>query len=85
MIGSLYAGHLARAVDTWVLTRRAVHAEALEAGGLRVWGKSDFTVRVRATADATALPDADLVILATKAADVDDAGSASPVAFRRRR
>ena len=43
VIGSLYAAHLARLADTWVLTRRAEHAEALAATGLRVSGKSDFT------------------------------------------
>lgn len=73
VIGSLYAAHLARCVETWVLTRRAAHAEALASHGLRVTGKSDFTVPLHATADESALPDADLVILATKATDVDDA------------
>jgi 2-dehydropantoate 2-reductase len=75
VIGSLYAAHLARCVETWVLTRRAAHAEALTSQGLRVSGKSDFTAQVRATADEAELPHADLVILATKATDVDDAAS----------
>ena len=73
VIGSLYAAHLARRTETWVLTRRAAHAEALETHGLRVSGKSDFSVALRATADEAALPDAALVILATKATDVDGA------------
>jgi 2-dehydropantoate 2-reductase len=75
VIGSLYAAHLARCVETWVLTRRAAHAEALASHGLRVSGKSDFTAALHATVDEAALPDADLVILATKATDVDDAAS----------
>jgi len=75
VIGSLYAAHLARCADTWVLTRRAAHAEALSAHGLRVTGKSDFTAELHATADESELPDADLVILATKATDVDDAAT----------
>ncbi len=75
VIGSLYAAHLASNTETWVLTRRAAHAAALAAHGLRVTGKSDFTASLRATADEAALPDADLVILATKATDVDDAAS----------
>src|SRR5215831_19356123 len=75
VIGSLYAAHLARCTETWVLTRRAAHAEALTAHGLRVSGKSDFTAPLRATADQAVLPDVDLVILATKATDVDDAAS----------
>jgi 2-dehydropantoate 2-reductase len=75
VIGSLYAAHLARIADTWVLTRRAEHAEALVAAGLRVSGKSDFTAALGATADEATLPDADLVILATKATDVADAAA----------
>jgi len=75
VIGSLYAAHLARCAETWVLTRRAAHAEALASHGLRVSGKSDFTSPLHATVDEAALPDADLVILATKATDVDDAAT----------
>jgi 2-dehydropantoate 2-reductase len=75
VIGSLYAGHLARCAEAWVLTRRAAHAEALAAHGLRVSGKSDFTAALHATADEEELPDADLVILATKATDVDEAAA----------
>ncbi len=75
VIGSLYAAHLARCAETWVLTRRPAHAEALALDGLRVRGKSDFTAAVHATADESALPDVDLVILATKATDVDEAAS----------
>ena len=75
VIGSLYAAHLARCRETWVLTRRAAHAEALASHGLRVSGKSDFTATLRATVDEEELPDADLVILATKATDVDEAAT----------
>jgi 2-dehydropantoate 2-reductase len=75
VIGSLYAAHLARCAETWVLTRRAAHAEALASHGLRVTGKSDFTAALHATADESVLPDADLVILATKATDVDEAAA----------
>ncbi len=75
VIGSLYAAHLARSVETWVLTRRVEQAEALAAEGLRVSGKGRFTASVQATADESTLPDADLVILATKATDVDEAAS----------
>jgi 2-dehydropantoate 2-reductase len=75
VIGSLYAAHLARVAETWVLTRRAEHAASLSAGGLRISGKSDFTASLHATADEASLPDADLVILATKATDVDDAAA----------
>ncbi len=75
VIGSLYAAHLARVAETWVLTRRTEHADALETSGLRVSGKGDFTASVRATADPADLPAVDLLIFATKATDVDDAAS----------
>src|SRR3954471_23927302 len=73
VIGSLYAGHLAQVADVSVLTRRDEHAEALERDGLRITGKSDLTARVVASAEPDALPDAGLVILATKATEVEDA------------
>ncbi|HZR91241.1 MAG TPA: 2-dehydropantoate 2-reductase [Gaiellaceae bacterium] len=71
VIGSLYAAHLARVAQVTVLTRRPEHARALVADGLRVSGKSNFTARVAATADAAELDGADLVILATKATDLE--------------
>jgi 2-dehydropantoate 2-reductase len=51
------------------------HAEALASHGLRVTGKSDFTASLHATVQEADVPDADLVILATKATDVDEAAS----------
>ena len=44
-IGSLFAGTSRRVADVSVLTRREEHARALNAHGLRVSGRSDFTVR----------------------------------------
>jgi 2-dehydropantoate 2-reductase len=70
-IGSLLAAHLAQIADVSVLTRRAEHAAALNEHGLRVSGRADFTARVEATADAAALPDAELVILACKGTDLE--------------
>ena len=75
VIGSLYAAHLARVRDVWVLTRRPEHAEALNGKGLRVSGRAEFATRLRATADADELPEFDLGILATKATEVDAAGA----------
>jgi 2-dehydropantoate 2-reductase len=75
VIGSLYAAHLARVRDVWVLTRRGEHADALNAEGLRVSGRAEFTTRLRATADPEQLPEFDLGILATKATEVDAAGA----------
>jgi 2-dehydropantoate 2-reductase len=70
-IGSLLAGHLSCVCDVWVLTRRAEHAERLEAEGLRVSGKSELVGRVRATNDVSELPAFDLGIVAVKATDLE--------------
>jgi 2-dehydropantoate 2-reductase len=78
VIGSLYAAHLSRVAECWVLTRRPEHAEALRRDGLRVSGKSEFVGSVRATADESELPALDLVILATKATGVDEAAVRLP-------
>jgi 2-dehydropantoate 2-reductase len=75
VIGSLLAGHLARVADVSVLCRREEHARALEEQGLRVSGRSDFTARVRAATDPQALPDAELVVVATKATDLEPAAA----------
>ena len=47
VIGSLYAAHLSRVAEVWVLTRRPEHARALEERGARVSGKHEFTGRCR--------------------------------------
>src|SRR5438067_11410325 len=73
VIGSLYAAHLARRVDVGVLTRRDEHAAALRAGGLRISGKHEFTAPVAAAVDPAQLPEPDLVIVATKAPELDNA------------
>jgi len=70
-IGSLLAAHLARVADVTVLTRREEHAAALREQGLRVSGRGDFTARLQATADPSALPDAELAILACKGTDLE--------------
>jgi 2-dehydropantoate 2-reductase len=67
VIGSLFAGHLARVCEVSVLTRRREHAEALNEHGLRVTGKSDRHATVVATEDPDALPAFDVAIVATKA------------------
>ena len=68
-IGSLLAAHLTRVADVSVLTRREAHADALNAQGLRVSGRADFTARVRASTDPAEL-DAELVIVASKGNDL---------------
>ena len=73
VIGSLYAAHLSRVTDVWVLTRRDEHARALEARGLRVSGRADFSGAVHATTDPSAVPEFDVAIVATKGTGLDDA------------
>ena len=73
VIGSLYAAHLSRVADVWVLTRRPEHARALTAEGLEVTGRAEFTGRVSATDDAAQLPEFDVAIVATKATALDAA------------
>ena len=72
-IGSLYAAHLARVAEVWALVRRADHADALNRDGLRVSGKHNFSVSLKATTDPKKLPDFDLGIVATKATQVEEA------------
>lgn len=72
-IGSLFAAHLARNNEVWVLTRREEQARALETNGLRISGMSEFSASVRATADSSSLPPFDLAIISTKATDLDEA------------
>ena len=75
VIGSLLAGHLARVTDVSVLCRRDEHARALNEHGLRISGRSDFTARLTAATAADDLGDADLLVLATKATDLEPAAA----------
>ena len=71
VIGSLFAAYLARVTEVTALTRREEHAEALNEEGLRVSGRGDFTSRVTAATAPEALPEPDLVIVASKGGDVE--------------
>jgi 2-dehydropantoate 2-reductase len=72
-IGSLFAGHLAEVAEVSVLTRRREHAEALNARGLRVTGRSDRHARVAATNEPGDLKPFELGIVATKATGLEQA------------
>lgn len=72
-IGSLIAGHLAQLSEVGVLVRRQEHADALNANGLRISGKSQLHAQVLAAVEPAQLPAPDLVIIATKAAQVAEA------------
>jgi 2-dehydropantoate 2-reductase len=72
VIGSLFAGHLARVAEVSALTRREEHARALREQGLRISGRADFTASLAAAATAPEdLPEPDLVIVACKGTDLD--------------
>jgi 2-dehydropantoate 2-reductase len=72
-IGSLFAGHLSRVVQTSLITRRPEHADAIRRDGLRVSGRSDFTARnIDTDTSPRDLFDPDLVIVACKGVDLED-------------
>src|SRR5579864_1614003 len=71
-IGSLYAAHLARVAEVWAFVRREDHARALNRDGLRVSGKHEFHVPLKATTQPDQLPDCELGIVATKATQVEE-------------
>lgn len=77
-IGSLYAAHLARVAEVNALVRRPEHAAALNERGLRVSGKRDFTVSLRATTDPKNLSPFDFGIVCTKSNQTAEA--VAPVA-----
>lgn len=72
-IGSLCAAHIAQVAEVSVLVRREEHARALNENGLRVSGKSELVSELFATQDPGELPESDLVIVATKATQLEKA------------
>ena len=81
-MGSVYAGLFAAAGnEVWAIDSWVEHVEAMRSHGLRVEGASgDRTVRVHATTDAGEAGTVDLVVIATKAADLEiAAASARPL------
>jgi 2-dehydropantoate 2-reductase len=77
-IGSLYAAHLVRVGEVHAFVRRPEHARSLNEQGLRVSGKHEFHTPLRASADPATLPEFDLGIVASKAAQTAEA--VAPVA-----
>jgi len=74
-MGSVYAGLLASAGnEVWVIDRNAEHIRAIREQGLRVRGASgDRIVRLHTATDAAEAGQADLVVIAVKAIDIDSA------------
>jgi 2-dehydropantoate 2-reductase len=71
VIGSLFAGHLARTCEASVLVRREEHAAALNDRGLTVSGRHEFTAELTAATDPGALPEPELAIVATKTTELE--------------
>jgi 2-dehydropantoate 2-reductase len=68
-VGSLFAGHLARAAEAeiWAYDVWKEHTDSIRANGLRLSGAADFTAPLNATSDPRNLPRCDYGIVATKA------------------
>src|SRR5580704_12302234 len=81
-IGSLYAAHLARVTEVWVLVRRPEHAQAINEHGIRVTGHSEIHSRPKATVDPSELPPFDFGIVATKANQTSEALAAAAHLFQ---
>ena len=78
-MGSVYAGILGDAGnEVWAVDVWAEHVEAIRARGLTVEGASGHrTVRINATSDPAEVGVCDLVVIATKARDVEAAARAA--------
>ena len=78
-MGSVYSGLLGSAGnEVWAVDIWAEHVEAIRSRGLRVEGASgDRVVRINATTDPTEVGAAELVVIATKAMDVEAAARAA--------
>jgi 2-dehydropantoate 2-reductase len=80
-MGSVYAGLLASAGhEVWAVDSWQEHVDAIRERGLRVEGASgDRVVRIRATTDAAEVGAAELVVIATKAMNVEAASESARV------
>ena len=78
-MGSVYAGILGDAGnEVWAVDLWAEHVEAMRTRGLTVEGASgNRTVRINATSDPAEVGVCDLVVISTKAADVEAAAAAA--------
>jgi 2-dehydropantoate 2-reductase len=74
-MGSVYAGLFGSAGhEVWVIDPWQEHVDAIRQNGLRVEGASgDRVVSIRATTEAAEAGEAELVVIATKAMDVETA------------
>ena len=76
VIGSLYAGHLARVAEVTCLVRREEHARALNEHGLRISGRHHFLSHPTAATTLDGLPEPHLVLHCTKTTSLELAAAA---------
>ncbi len=83
-VGSLFAAHLGRLddVETWVYDLNQEHVDAINENGLRLSGVDDVIGHVKATSDASELPQLDFAIVATKSMHTNSAIAAVAHALR---
>ncbi len=82
-VGSLFAANLATLpdVEVWAFDPYRAHVDAINENGLRLSGAGDVLGRLRATSDASTLPECDFGIVATKAMHADIAITMTAHAF----
>ena len=74
-VGCYYGGMLARAGHSVVLIARPPHVQAISTAGLRLQTQTfDEQVRLQASAEASAVQGADVVLFCVKSSDTESAG-----------
>lgn len=83
-VGSIYGAHLALRdnVEVWAYDSNSSHVDAINQAGLRIIGDQQCTASVKATTDASKLPDCDFGIIATKVYHTREAIAATAHALR---
>jgi 2-dehydropantoate 2-reductase len=72
-LGSIIGGLLARAGEDVIVIARGARAAYLQQHGITLTGLADFTVRVGVAADPQAVHEADVLVVAVKTYDTDEA------------
>ena len=71
-IGSYYGSMLSRRADVLLVGRQG-HVEAVNTRGLEVTGADEGTFRLDATTELSGVPEGSLIVLTTKAYDIEEA------------
>ena len=82
-VGSLFAAHLAQLddVEVWAYDLDAHHVAAINRDGLQLTGAAELVGQMRATGDASELPECDFGIVAVKSMHTEGAIAATAHAF----